>query len=196
MINFAVGVSTNSEEQPYYWLRDIITVNGFTLGEEGTIEVPEWDRITLISNGRRQIQELTMTYRLISDWGKHEYVNKTDNYLLSWFGKRGGDNRDIRIDWIARDWKSIISTWTFESCEFLMYQGEDQDFADPKVGIIEVKFAPYDVSVSTKDAGLISPIITEDRNATDPKAVPHIWWDRVGSRTEKGSGKGGNPPTP
>lgn len=133
-------------------LNDIISAAGFDLGEEGQIEVPEDDRIAMISNGRRKIPELTLKYRLLKgttgDGGTHKFFTR-------WWDSRAGNNKDITVVWLERDRKTEIFRWVYEDCEFASMKGEDQEYASPKLGIIELKFLPYNVVHSIASAGQI-----------------------------------------
>lgn len=144
LVNFKVQIGSTI-------LNDIIAVNGFDLGEEGQIEVPEDDRIAMISNGRRKIPELVMKYRLIkgstADGGTHKFFK-------DWWDAKEGNNKDVTVIWLERDRKTEIFRWIYEDCEFAGFKGEDQEYASPKLGIIEMKFLPYDVKHSTASAGL------------------------------------------
>lgn len=148
LINFKVEIEDMSGNVTK--LKDIIAFNGFKLGEEGTIEVPEDDRIASISNGRRKIPETTLKYRLIKgtteDGGTHKY-------FYNWWEKRSGDNRTIRVIWLERDRVTEIFRWIYSDAEFAGFTGEDQDYASPKLGVLECKFLPYDAQMSIASAG-------------------------------------------
>ena len=120
-------------------VRDVTEVQGFSLGEEGTIEVPEWDRNALISDGKRKIPEITMKYRLMNELVTH-------NYFIEWWDTRHGCNRDIVITWANRAWEPLFR-WTYSDCEFVKFMGEDQELGQTKLGIIELKFLPYEVTL-------------------------------------------------
>lgn len=145
LINFAVEIDGKR-------IRDVVSIAGFTLGEEGQIEVPEDDRKASIADGRRKIPELVMKYRLLkhstSEGGTHKYFN-------DWWEKREGDNRVVTVIWLERDRKTEIMRWTYIDCEFCGFTGEDQDYASPKVGMMNMKFLPYDIKNSLASAGQI-----------------------------------------
>jgi len=145
LINFAVEIDGVR-------IHDIISCSGFTLGEEGQIEVPEDDRIASIADGRRKIPALSMKYRLL----KHSTAEGgTHKYFTDWWEGREGDNRTITVIWLERDRKTEIMRWTYVDCEFSGFKGEYQDYGSPKVGVIEVTFLPYDVTHSIASAGQI-----------------------------------------
>jgi len=145
LINFAVEIEGRR-------ISDIIACTGFTLGEEGQIEVPEDDRIASIADGRRKIPAVTMKYRLLksstAEGGTHKYFS-------DWWTAREGDNRTITVVWLERDRKTEIMRWTYVDCEFSAFKGEDQDYASPKVGVMEMTFLPYDIQHSIASAGQI-----------------------------------------
>lgn len=143
LINFAVEIDGVR-------VKDIISAAGFTLGEEGQIEVPEDDRIASIADGRRKIPELTMKYRLLKtstdSGGTHKFFSE-------WWKTREGNNKVVTIIWLQRDRKTEIMRWTYADCEFVGFKGEDQEYASPKVGVMELKFLPYDIDMSIATAG-------------------------------------------
>lgn len=119
---------------------DIISVAGFDLGEEGTIEVPEWDRIALVSDGKRKIVDVALKYRLMDDM-------KTHDYFKDWWDTRAISNRDISVIWTSRDYDRELFRWVFLDCEFRKFNGEDQELGATKLGVLECTFAPYDVDI-------------------------------------------------
>ena len=145
LINFAVEIDGQR-------ISDIISAAGFDMGEEGQVEVPEDDRIASIANGRRKIPEFVIKYRLLK---QSTQAGGTHKYFTDWWNAREGDNRVITIIWLERDRKTEIMRWTYADCEFVGFKGEDQDYASPKVGVMELKFLPYDVSHSIASAGQI-----------------------------------------
>lgn len=145
LINFAVEIDGKR-------ISDITSWAGFTLGEEGQIEVPEDDRIASIADGRRKIPSVSCKYRLLKsslqEGGTHKYFS-------DWWDAREGDNRTITVVWLERDRKTEIMRWTYVDCEFSGFKGEDQDYASPKVGVMELTFLPYDIQHSIASAGQI-----------------------------------------
>lgn len=132
----ADGSSGTKKEIP-----NIISASGLSLGEEGTIEVPEWDRVTMIADGKFRVPELDMKYRLdgASDYATHKYFSE-------WWGERNGKNKAIAVSWTDRAYQ-VLFTWFFTSCEFVKFTGEDQELGSPKLGVIELKFLPYNVKL-------------------------------------------------
>lgn len=114
----------------------ITSVAGFDLGEEGTIEVPEWDRDAMVADGKRKVGEMNMKFRLMQDM-------ITFAYFKEWWETRSGNNRNIKVTWCKRNWVPIVE-WIFEDTEFIKFGGEDQELGQVKLGIIELKFLPYE----------------------------------------------------
>ena len=119
---------------------DIISIAGFNLGEEGSIEVPEWDRNAIISDGKRKIQPITLKYRLMRGLQTHTYFKE-------WWDERNTSNRDIVVIWTSRDFNNELFRWVFLDCEFNKFTGEDQELGATKLGVIECGFLPYEVDM-------------------------------------------------
>lgn len=132
---FITDAATNVKE-----VKSITKVGGFSLGEEGTITVPEWDRDAMIADGKRKLKEVTMQYRLMAGLDDHRY-------FLSWWKARAGDNRDISVVWYDRAWTELFR-WNWEDVEFAAFNGEDQELGSVKLGLIDVKFLPYEVDIA------------------------------------------------
>lgn len=145
LINFAVVVDTTR-------VYDIISAAGFDMGEEGQIEVPEDDRIASIANGRRKIPEFTLKYRLLAT---SMDTKGTHKFFTDWWKTREQNNKTITVVWLRRDRSKEIFRWVYQDCEFVGFKGEDQEYASPKVGIMECKFLPYDVDHSIASSGKV-----------------------------------------
>lgn len=124
-------------------ISDIITITGFSLGEEGTLEVPEWDRDALIADGKRKIQPVGLKYRFMKGLETHKYFKE-------WWDERHSSNRNIVVIWTSRDRNNELFRWVFEDCEFNKMTAEDQELGTPKLGTIECGFLPYEVRMLKK----------------------------------------------
>jgi hypothetical protein len=133
IVRYVVEIEKNGT---YQTVPDITSVNGFDLGEEGTIEVPEWDRDVMVANGKRKVGEVSLKFRIMQNM-------QTFAYFKEWWDNRGGDNRTIKVTWCKRNWVPILE-WIFEDNEFAKFGGEDQELGTVKLGYIENKFYPYE----------------------------------------------------
>lgn len=120
-------------------LKDVISFNGLSMGGEGVIDIPEWDRTALISNGKRKVSEIVFKYRLMETSSTHET-------MTAWWGNRSLQNKTVNCTWYNRAWEFLL-TWSFLSCELAELKAEDQELGTPKLGIFECKCYPYDVEM-------------------------------------------------
>lgn len=127
---------------------DIISVSGLTLGEEGTVTVPEWDRDTEISNGKRKLSPLGLKYKLKGN------NLPTFKFFTNWWENRNSQIKKIRVEICDRAWK-VLYTLVFTGVEISGHKMEDQDLGTPKLGIWEVTTRPYDVFMTDADGNII-----------------------------------------
>jgi len=83
---------------------DIIAVSGLTLGEEGTVTVPEWDRDTEISNGKRKLMPLGLKYKLKGN------NLPTFKFFSDWWANRNTQIKKIRVEICDRRFSTLSST--------------------------------------------------------------------------------------
>jgi hypothetical protein len=129
-------------------LDDITMAGGLSLGEEGTVTIPEWDRDIDISNGKRKIPAVTLKYKL-----KGETL-PTFKYFADWWNKRNSVCRNVRIEILDRAWQ-LLYTFVYTGVEMGGHKMEDQDLGTPKLGIWEVTLRPYDVYMTDENGNII-----------------------------------------
>lgn len=128
-------------------LKSITRVGGISLGEEGEVEVPEWDRTAIISDGKRKLQTLTTQVRI--DGNLEKNVTSSSNsasILSSIFANRNLVSVNIYLFITGRDWKTMYY-YKFTDAQCKRFGQEDQELGAAKLGMIDVDFAPYDAEL-------------------------------------------------
>lgn len=129
---------------------DVTMVGGLSLGEEGTITVPEWDRDVELSNGKRKIAPLTLKYKL-----KGKTI-PTHKFFANWWANRNSICKKVRVEILNRAWE-LQYTFVYLGVEFAGFKMEDQDLGSPKLGIWECTLRPYDVMMTDENGNVIVP---------------------------------------
>lgn len=122
---------------PSVWWKDITKVTGLGLGEEGEVDVPEWDRKVKVSDGKRDIKAMSMQMKIMSDLTAF-------NFFLSWYQFRADACRGVYIDICDRAWNTIF-TFKYTGVEMRGFNMEDQELGQTKLGYVDMMFSPYDV---------------------------------------------------
>lgn len=132
---------------------NITRVTGISLGEEGEIEVPEWDRKARISDGKRTLPTLGMQLRVD---GELPPGSETLHFFARWFNFRHNTRFDILVDITRRDF-SVMYTYQYVACEIRSFKQEDQELGATKIGLVDMDFAPYDVQLLDKNG---APVVS------------------------------------
>jgi activator of HSP90 ATPase len=142
--DFATQIAANTTNNN---VQTITKVNGLDLGEEGTIEVPDWEVKATISDGKRTLPQLEMQYRVDADLRAFN--------LFTWmFQNRAALTADIQIFICKRDW-SVLYSYKYLDCQLRKHGQEGQELGQTKLGLIDTMFSPYDVQLLDASGNLI-----------------------------------------
>ena len=120
---------------------DIVSVGGLSLGEEGEIEVPERNRIALVSDGIKKYEPLAIRFRLVSGL-------VTFDFFLDLWNNRASKNSDIVIIETLRDGITEVFRWVYTDCECKKLGSAE----DLEIGTIRVK--EFDTIFAINNVGL------------------------------------------
>lgn len=129
--------STDTKQSITNVVPGLTRVTGLSLGEEGTIEVPEWESKAMISDGKRSLPTLGLQFRVDSDL-------RTFKLISGLFENRASITLDVNVYITKRDW-SPLYIYYYQDCEIRSFTQEDQELGQSKLGIIDAVFAPYNV---------------------------------------------------
>lgn len=128
-------------------LKSITRVAGITLGEEGEVEVPEWDRTAMIADGKRKLQTLAIQARVDEPFSNIvTSASSAANILASYFANRNLVNLNIYLFITGRDWKTLYY-YRFVDSQGKKFAQEDQELGSAKLGLVDIDFAPYDAEL-------------------------------------------------
>lgn len=130
-------------------IANITRVTGISLGEEGEIEVPEWDRKSKISDGKRVLPVLGLQFRIDGNLN-------TFNFFSNWFRYRNDSFFNINVEITRRDW-SVLHTYEYLDTEMRSFVQEDQELGATKLGLVDMSFSPYDVLLKDSLGNYIVP---------------------------------------
>lgn len=130
-----------------------IKVTGITLGEEGTVDVPQWGVTGMLADGQRKLSPLAIDFRV--DNGINEgasgaapgdiATNQTDLVFLM-FEKRAVAQYNINVYITDRSFKALF-VYNFLGCGMRKLTMDDQELGAAKLGVIMTEFLPLDVTV-------------------------------------------------
>lgn len=130
-------------------ITNITRVTGISLGEEGEIEVPEWDRKSRISDGKRNLPVLGLQFRIDGN-------QNTFNFFATYYRYRHDTYMTFLVDITRRDWQ-ILHTYEFVDCEMRSFVQEDQELSATKLGLVDMAFSPYDVLLKDSVGNYLVP---------------------------------------
>lgn len=139
MILFKGNVGTNRTP---FLVRDVVLVNGLSMGDQGSVTLTQQDRIIEIPDGIRKLPELTLAFRFVRGNLESE-VAKTR--LFEWYDKRNERLYDIEVYITDRKW-CPIHKWVFSGASIKNISENDKDIASPSLSLITASFVPYEVS--------------------------------------------------
>lgn len=131
----------------------ITKVTGVGLGEEGEVEVPEWDRNGLVSDGKRKLKAISMSMRTDGTIGAALATGVASSdieRMAAWFKHRGTVKGHAWV-WITD--ASFTVMYGFKCVDLTMrkFDSPDRDLGQPKLDEIELLFSPYDVELVACD---------------------------------------------
>lgn len=121
-------------------IKQISRVTGLGLGDEGTITLTEYNKIVTIPDGRRKLPNLGLQMRM--DGSVAAIFHLT--FFEDWWEERQSKTYTIAVDITKRDWTPIL-TLEYQGSSILSHNYEDQDLGAPRLGFVNMTFAPYDV---------------------------------------------------
>lgn len=122
---------------------NITKVGGLNMGEEGTVEVPDWGVKAIISDGVRVLQPLQLQFRVPLDPTGPTSDLKT---LIDMFNQRAAYKYTWEI-FITNRAFQVLYVFKFIQTDMRSFKMEDQDLGAAKVGLIDTEFLPYDVEL-------------------------------------------------
>ncbi len=126
--------------------KEFTKVGGLALGDEGTIEVPEWDRKVKISDGIRVVEPVPLSFRVDKKAPGTAFA-----MVMEWADKRHDVCRTLYVDRCDRAWNPLW-TWKFSGCQMLsLPKEEDQELGATKLAIWSFSLTPYDVTLLDGD---------------------------------------------
>lgn len=130
-------------------LDSITKVGGISLGEEGEVEIPDWDVVGLISDGKRKLTNLTTQFRLtdkLSLGTTTTIPDNTSNILAHLYARRHAVATNWYIYITDRDW-NVQFYYKYIDATIKKWSQEDQELGAPKLGLIDMDLAPQDIEL-------------------------------------------------
>lgn len=125
-------------------------VGNLALGDEGSVEVPEWDRKVKVADGIRVVNEVPMAFRVNSIAPGSEFA-----YIMEWTDKRAEICRTLYVDVCDRAWTPLW-IWKFVGCQMMgLPKEEDKELGANKIAIWNFSLTPYDVSLLAGDGATV-----------------------------------------
>lgn len=135
-----------------------IKVTGLSLGEEGTVTVPQWGVNGLLADGQRTLSPLALDFRIEDDIVA-SYVAATakpTDMLVEMFAKRSDHKYDIEVSICDRGFKAIM-IYKFKECDMRFFKSDDQELGAAKLGTIMTEFLPLDVELYPCNTATTTP---------------------------------------
>lgn len=147
------GVTTNGTTTNG-WIYHVTKVSGLGLGEEGTMEVPDWLKKTVQADGKRNIPQLGLQFKYMSD-------RKTFTLMAAMFNQRATIKYDFQIHVTDKAFNSLYY-YEYTGCEMLAFNQEDQELGQSKLIYIDTKFTVDDVKLcDTNGTVIVSTSLTK-----------------------------------
>lgn len=148
-IQAAFGGSATASK--YKVFSNAVKVTGINLGEEGTVEVPQWGVTGIISDGQRKLSPIAIDFRV--DNGINELangvapttINQTD-LVFYMFEKRAIAQYNINVYITDRSFTALF-VYNFAGCTMRKLAMDDQELGAAKLGMIMTEFLPLDATV-------------------------------------------------
>ena len=125
----------------------ITKVNGLDLGEEGTIEVPDWETKYTVSDGKRTLPQLELQYRID---GNLEVFKA----MAGLYNARAQVSADITVTVTKRDWTPLYK-YKYISCQMRKHSQEGMELGSAKLGYVDTLWSPSDVQLLDCASGLL-----------------------------------------
>jgi hypothetical protein len=118
----------------------VTKVGGLTLGEEGEITIPYWDREGMTGDGKRKFENVTMQVRV--DEKFVQGVNSGEaNAMAHFFNVRERVKFNIHVYLVDRGWQ-VLYEYVYTDSTLKKWSQEDQELGSPKLGLIDLTFLP------------------------------------------------------
>lgn len=124
-----------------------IKATGLSLGEEGTITVPQWGVNGILSDGQRTISALGLDFRVESNVPATPNTTPSDTeVLVNMFSYRSATKYDIDVAITGRDFKALF-IYKYKNCDFRSFKSDDQEIGAAKLGTIMTEFLPLEIEL-------------------------------------------------
>jgi len=123
----------------------ITKIGGISLGEEGEVEIPDWDVVGLVSDGKRKLTTLTLQARAKTSL-KNNQASLDDglSVLTEFYKARHAVAANFYVFITDRSW-NVLWYYLFENCTLKSFKQEDQELGTPKLGFVDIDAAPENV---------------------------------------------------
>ena len=145
-----------------------VKVTGLSLGEEGTVTVPQWGVNGLLADGQRTLSPLALDFRVEDQVASTYAVASANNMdmLVQMFSKRFIYKYQIEVAITDRGFKTLF-IYKFKECDMRTFKSDDQELGAGKLGVIMCEFLPLDVELyPCSTAASITPRIA-GKSSTD-----------------------------
>lgn len=138
-----IAANTDTKQSKTGIVPGVTRVTGLALGEEGSIEVPEWETKSIISDGKRALPTLGLQARVDADL-------RGFTLFSGIFNERAAATLDFKIFICKRNWDPLYAYY-YKDCEIRGFNQEDQELGASKLGLVDMVFAPYNVFLLKAD---------------------------------------------
>jgi hypothetical protein len=142
-----VNALVGNLDKTYKLFSNCIKVTGLTMGEEGTIEVPQWGITGMMADGQRKLSPISMDFR-IQDGVSAETDTSLTALIFNMFENRGNAKYNINIYITNRAFQTLF-VYNYIGCDMRSLKIEDQELGSPKLGTLTAEFLPLNVAVKS-----------------------------------------------
>lgn len=146
-----IPVGTHNDIYP---LDNVTKVNGINLGEEGEVEIPGWDSVGLVSDGKRKLTSFTLQVRVDEAIKGTGSITSTAGAMARLYKQRAALSVDVYVLITDRAW-NVLWFYLMEDSTLKSWKQEDQELGAPKLGLVDLDFSPADVKLYGCDGQLI-----------------------------------------
>jgi hypothetical protein len=136
-----------------YSIPGITKISGVSLGEEGEVELPEWDQVGLISDGKRKLTTINMSLRVDGSLSPGVMSGATTNdveRLAAWFANRHLVSAHIYI-WITNKGWEVQRGYKAVDASFKAFKEPDRELGASVLDVIDLQFSPKDMQLIACD---------------------------------------------
>ena len=145
--NAITAVTNFAGTSPGNKVLDTITkVGGLGLGEEGTTEVPYWDRVVTLPDGKRKLPDVTMQKRINGGLIVSPSNDPEFDFFAYWFQAKDFIRLNMWVYITNRAWQ-ILYRYRFIDLTLRSWKQEDQELGANKLGLLDYMMSPNDVEL-------------------------------------------------